>query len=316
MNARTLQLRKLHGLENDYVFLDAIRDPSILDGLDLASLARAVSDRATPHEGADGLIVLTPCDAGAAVSAAPPSRRDVHETGDAASYAPSPPEGEGRVRGQINPPRSGAALFDFRIFNSDGSTAQMCGNGLRCAARLALERGYASSPAFIIGTPAGPRPVAVHERSRTHDVTADMGPPTILDPITLDGAPVHRVSVGNPHAVRFVDAPPTYDELRAFFDALNPHDAFPEGVNAHLAVIEDRAHAHQLTWERGAGPTRACGTGACAVFAAGVHAGLLDPSATIHLPGGDLRLEQRADDGHLLMTGPTHDCGEFAWTAG
>lgn len=273
MSRRTLSLRKMHGLENDYVFLDAIRDPSILAGLDLAALARAVSDRSTPHDGADGLIVLAPA-------------TDPEHT------------------------------LDFRVFNSDGSTAQMCGNGLRCAARLALERGYASSPSFIIRTPAGPRPVAVHERSRSHDVTADMGPPTILDSITLDGAAVHRVSVGNPHAVRFIDAPPTYDELKAFFDALNPHDAFPEGVNAHLAVIEDRAHAHQLTWERGAGPTRACGTGACAVFAAAVHAGLLDPSATIHLPGGDLRLDRRADDGHLLMTGPTHDCGEFEWKAG
>jgi diaminopimelate epimerase len=179
----------------------------------------------------------------------------------------------------------------------------MCGNGLRCLARLARDRGRVKGDTVRVETDAGIRTVTLAPgRAR-----ADMGPPA-LDPakvpVKLPGprvvdAPVRVLdatlritclSMGNPHAVVFVDDVRAFDVAR-YGPALERHELFPERVNASFVQVIGRDRVRQRTWERGAGETRACGTGACAVCVAGALTGRTDRRITSELPGGELVLE-------------------------
>ncbi len=202
-------------------------------------------------------------------------------------------------------------FMDYR--NADGSLAQMCGNGARVFARHLVDSGAVPAGRFAIATRAGLRTVDVPE---TGDVTVDMGPATF--PVTggvasltvsvADSAagpwPAVAVDMGNPHAVAFVadlaDAGRLLDPPQ-----VAPDGAFPEGVNVEFAAARGPAHVAMRVFERGVGQTQSCGTGACAVFAAARRRPGADPSPswTVDVPGGRLRLHERADGG-IDLTGP------------
>jgi len=259
---------KMNGLGNEIVIVDLRRAPSAIT----AAEARAAARR----EPYDQLMALYPADGGA----------------DAA----------------------------IRIFNNDGSEAGACGNGMRCVAALISEQTGRSDLKFA--TPAG---VLACWRERNGLFTVDMGPPRLRwDEIPLarempdtraidlelklpDGrwlrAP-SAVSMGNPHAIFWVDEPEAYD-LSVIGPRLE-HDAlFPERANITLAATPAPDRVVIRTWERGAGLTKACGSAACAAAVAAVRLGRTARVMTVTLPGGDLGIEWREDDGHVLMTGPT-----------
>jgi diaminopimelate epimerase len=218
----------------------------------------------------------------------------------------------------LYPPR-GQADAAVRIYNNDGSESGACGNGMRCvAALLADETGRAE---FNFETPAG---LIACRRAPNGLFTVDMGEPRWRwDEIPLSrdfadtraiglsygpaGAPILQspsaVSMGNPHAVFWVDDPAAYD-LATIGPTLE-HDAlFPERANITLAATPSRQRLVIRTWERGAGLTRACGSAACAAAVAAARLDRTDRSVTVSLPGGELAVEWRASDDHVLMTGP------------
>lgn len=218
----------------------------------------------------------------------------------------------------------GADVFmDHR--NADGSTAQMCGNGVRVVAQHVVDHGLvAPGPDGVVrvGTRSGVRDVVVHRGpdGRVTSATVDMGPAAhrpadvpFVAPVD-DGRAVHTlelaavgpvelsvVSMGNPHAVLLVDdvdAAP----VAALGARLEVDPAFPERVNVGFAQVVDRGHVRLRVFERGVGETAACGTGACAAAAALAARGLVDDAVEVALPGGVLTVRRR-EDGHLLMTG-------------
>ncbi len=212
------------------------------------------------------------------------------------------------------PQRPGEDAF-LRIYNVDGSLSSACGNGTRCVAYVLAREGKDS---LRLETDAG-----LIETQRQADTvfTVDMGRPRLdwreiplaravedtravaLDP-PVPGAPAHfaAVSMGNPHAVFFVDDATTID-LETLGPLIERHPLFPQRVNVSFAQMLSRDDILLRVWERGTGATRACGSAACATLVAAVRAGLGDRAARLRLPGGDLTIEWRADD-HLLMTGP------------
>ncbi len=212
-----------------------------------------------------------------------------------------------------------------RIYNTDGSEAGACGNGTRCVGWAMMsdaEMGQAGKRALVVETKAGRLPI-----TRLSDTVfkVDMGPPKLnwqdiptRDPFfdtsgielqigPIDDPILHTpgvVSMGNPHAVFFVDDPYRYD-LERFGPLLENHPIFPDRANISLAAVVRPDHIILRVWERGAGLTRACGSGACAALVAAVRRDLAAREATVSLPGGDLIIAWREDDGHVLMTGPT-----------
>jgi diaminopimelate epimerase len=212
-------------------------------------------------------------------------------------------------------------------WNADGSRAEMCGNGARCIVRLAYERGEAGSP-LQLDTDAGPRRAAVVLRDgRVAAVAVDLGPPAwtpaeipvrsvasvVEAPVQVGGVrlPVTALSMGNPHAIVFVDDPAALaaTPLDTLGRELATHASFPHGANASFVAVSGTA-LHVRTWERGSGPTLACGTATCAAFAAAQRTGRLAGSrAVVHLPGGSVEVE-RSDDGHLWLRGPAEYVAE------
>ncbi|MEE9296238.1 MAG: diaminopimelate epimerase [Phycisphaerae bacterium] len=274
-----MKFTKMHGTGNDYIFVNCLEER--VD--DAPAVARAVSDR---HfgVGADGLILIHP---------------------------------------------SQCAAVRMEMYNADGSRAQMCGNGIRCVAKYAYERGLTADKSFLIETDDG---VKVAECSvsgrKVTKVRIDMGVPRFGPseiPVTLDGdavidvpVEVHGrslrmtcVSMGNPHAVFFVDS---FEDIALEEDgsAIEGHSLFPERVNVHFVEIEGRHRVGLLTWERGSGRTLACGTGAAAVCAAGARTGRTGRSVTVRAQGGELELEW-ADDNHVYMTGPAVEVFRGTW---
>jgi len=216
-------------------------------------------------------------------------------------------------------PARGAAAAAIRIFNNDGSEAGACGNGMRCVAALIGDETGQTNLQFE--TPAG----AVLCR-RTDDglYTVDMGRPRFRwDEIPLAqefadtraieleigprGAPILHspsvVSMGNPHAIFWVEDPQAYD-LAKFGPLLEHHPMFPERANITLAATPKRDRIVIRTWERGAGLTKACGSAACAAAVAAARLDRTGRKVTVTLPGGDLAIEWRETDDHVLMTGP------------
>jgi diaminopimelate epimerase len=206
----------------------------------------------------------------------------------------------------VLPPRTPGATARMHIYNSDGSVAAMCGNGVRCVARHLAERRSLAGD-LVIDTDAGPKRCAVH-RDRTGAVEAisvDMGPARWQgeEEFTPAGERLraHRVSMGNPHAVFFGEA------SRERATRLGPavERAIPGGVNAGFAAVRDGG-IDLVVWERGAGLTDACGTGACAAAVAAVKQGLLPAGAPleVRLPGGALRVTVAPDLVGVTMRGP------------
>ena len=216
-------------------------------------------------------------------------------------------------------PARGGEDAAIRIYNSDGSEAGACGNGMRCLAALVGEETGRAELKFA--TPAG---LVSCRRIADGSVTVDMGRPRFRwDEIPLAqefadtraieleigprGAPVLHspaaVSMGNPHAIFWVDDPAAYD-LAKIGPLLEHHPMFPERANITLAATPSRERVVIRTWERGAGLTRACGSAACAAAVAAARLNRTGRKVTVALPGGDLAIEWRETDDHVLMTGP------------
>jgi len=278
-----LRFVKMHGLGNDYVFIDAyeqtVRQP--------AELARAVSDRHC-GVGSDGLILIAP-------------------------------------------PDDPAAHVRMIVFNADGTRAEMCGNGIRCVGKYAYERGRARHNPLRVQTDAGvlTLELCVNAEGHVDRVRVDMGRP-MLDPrripVAVDGdhavgVPVeivgHRlaatcVSLGNPHTVFFVDDLAAVP-LDRWGPALERHPLFPNRTNVHFAKVLSPRRVRMITWERGSGTTRACGTGACAVCVAGVLNDVTERRLVAELPGGELELRWDAVSDHVFMTGPACEVFTGVW---
>ena len=219
----------------------------------------------------------------------------------------------------LYPPRTPGTDAFIRIYNNDGSEAGACGNGMRCVATLVSDANGKSKLVFETG--AG---ILNAWKNDNGQFTIDMGKPRFawneiplaeefrdtriieLQVGPIDAPVLHSPSVvnmGNPHAVFWVDDPYAYD-LEKFGPLLENHPIFPDRANITLAHIVDREHIVMRTWERGAGLTRACGSAACAAAVAAARLKRTERKVRVTLPGGELTIEWRASDDHVLMTGP------------
>ncbi len=263
-----VRMTKMHGIGNDYVYVDC-RERDVPDP---PRLARAVARR---HHGigSDGLILVRP---------------------------------------------SADADCRMEMYNADGSRGEMCGNGIRCVAKYVWDRGLARNP-MRIDTDDGVKTLTltVGADGRATGATVDMGVP-VLDgpriPVASEGRVVDQplevagmtwqitcVAMGNPHCVVFVPEVASLD-LPTIGPRFEHHPFFPKRVNTEFVAVRSRTVLDFRVWERGSGETMACGTGACAALVAGVLTGQTDRHVSIHLRGGDLDVEWRADD-HVMMTG-------------
>ncbi len=208
------------------------------------------------------------------------------------------------------------------IRNADGSSAELCGNGLRCLVRLAMDEGWCAGTARI-ESPAGVHECAMDaERVRVSMPNPAFGLAAVgavpeLRPgestgegacivVDFDGVhmDLHLVSTGNPHVVIPCSDAAALDAIEAIGPVLETHPAFPAGINVHLVHVHASDRLQLRTWERGVGPTRACATGATAAVAAMARAGLADGTAVVEMPGGELAVEWNGDDGVTWNRGP------------
>jgi len=265
----TLRFAKLHGTANDFIYVDA------REGFpgDPAALAPRLCDRRRGI-GADGLILLLP---------------------------------------------SSQADCRMVIHNADGSRPEMCGNGIRGLAKFVHDRGLVRADPLRVETDAGVKTLSLAlENGRVARVTVDMGAP-VWDgrriPVDADGEVIDRplevagrtyrstcVSMGNPHCVVFVDDV-TGLPLAELGPRFEHHPFFPKRVNTEFVRVLGRDRLEMRVWERGAGETMACGTGACAAAVAAARTGRAERHAVVVLPGGELEIDWRPDD-RVLMTGP------------
>ncbi len=264
-----LEFMKMHGTGNDFVFLDD-RDGRIKQYISYSELARRLCPR---HFGigADGIIlILDPDD----------SDHDMK----------------------------------FRIYNSDGSQAQMCGNGMRCFAKIVYEKNILAKRKIRVDTKAGTviPEVMPDADKKVEKVRVDMGEPEFscadmpFDyPLQACGIDYHvnAVSMGNPHAVIFVDDIEKID-LEKVGPAIENHEKFPEKTNVEFVEVITGSELRMRVWERGAGITLACGTGACASLAAAAATGRAGRHAVVHLDGGDLEIAWDEKTNHIFKTGP------------
>jgi len=224
----------------------------------------------------------------------------------------------------------------MRMFNADGSEAEMCGNGVRCVAKYAYDHGLCRRNPMRIETGRGVLTLSLEVKDgKVQRATVNMGEPILALPeIPVDesklirgpGAEGYRlavsgmaspieatfVSMGNPHAVIYVPDVKAVD-VAALGPLIEHHPAFPRRINAHWVQVHTRHEVTMRTWERGSGITLACGTGACAVCVAGVLRGRTDRKIVAHLPGGDLELEWRQSDNNVYMTGPATEVFSGEW---
>jgi diaminopimelate epimerase len=225
----------------------------------------------------------------------------------------------------VEPPRQAGVDFSYRIFNADGSEVEQCGNGARCFARFVHEKGLTDKSLIRVETVSGLIELRMAARGQ---VVVNMGVPRFLPediPFKAD-TPAERycldlagtqvelavVNMGNPHAVLFVD-----DVKSAPVDSLGPqlesHPYFPSRVNVGFAQIQTRDRMKLRVFERGAGETLACGTGACAAMVAGRRLGLLDERVRVRLPGGALEIEWPGGTAAVFMSGPATTVFEGFW---
>lgn len=290
----------MHALGNDFLLLDAFAEPGIASRPDLHDLARALCDR---HRGvgADGLIVIS---------------------------APAAAKAGAEMR--------------MRTLNADGGEGGVSGNGARCAAKFAVERGLVAprdGESLLID--CGPRRLRVAvERDmggRVARATVDMGRPEFdLPRIPVDAALLrevaapdegrpglykvdHRtacfVSMGNPHMVVFTDEPADLVSLADEGPKFERHPAFPQRINFHVVNIASRGEVAMRSWERGAGETLSCASGACAAVAAGIALGHLDRSVRVRAAGGVLEVRWDRGAGGVLLTGEAVEVFSGEWNA-
>jgi diaminopimelate epimerase len=218
----------------------------------------------------------------------------------------------------------------MRMFNADGSESEMCGNGVRCVAKYLFDHGLAPGPRVRVETGRGILALDLEILDgKARRVRVDMGAPILQGsdiPTKLPGDPpvnvtltvcgldleVTAASMGNPHAVVYVDDVDTFP-VEEVGRHLEHHPDFPRRVNAHFVQVVAPDEVKMRTWERGSGITLACGTGACAVCVAGVLTGLTRRSILAHLPGGDLDLEWPSDGSSVFMTGPATEVFTGEW---
>ncbi len=237
----------------------------------------------------------------------------------------------------LPPEKNTNADVRMRIFNADGSEAEMCGNGIRCLAKYAHDHGITCANPMSVQTGNGVLSIryTIDDTEKLASATVDMERP-ILEanaiPVTVNGVDgsanvvdypfddiagmmslrMTCVSMGNPHAVFFCDDVTKID-LQKIGPKIEEHAWFPNRVNVHFVSVQSRKEITMRTWERGSGITLACGTGACAVAVAGVLCGHTDRSIVAHLPGGDLTLDWREDNDHVYMTGPATEVFSGDW---
>jgi len=219
----------------------------------------------------------------------------------------------------LYPPRLAGTESQIRIFNNDGSEAGACGNGMRCIASLIAKETGKDKLAFEVEGR-----VLAAWKSANGQFTVDMGAPRFgwkeiplaeefrdTRVIELQIGPIDKpilhspsaVNMGNPHAIFWVDDPNVYD-LARFGPLLEHHPMFPERANITLCAVKSKDHIAIRTWERGAGLTKACGSAACAAAVAAARLKRTGRNVKVTLPGGDLEVEWRDSDDHVLMTGP------------
>ncbi|MCD8310713.1 MAG: diaminopimelate epimerase [Prevotellaceae bacterium] len=226
---------------------------------------------------------------------------------------------------------SGKADFSMRIFNADGSEAQMCGNASRCIGKYLYEYGLTAKTEIALDTLSGIKILQLHvSGGKVESVTVDMGLPA-YEPVDRDGTgakpmkeqPVEAdgtsytgttVSMGNPHLVIFVDDINKVD-LPVIGPKLENHPFFPQRINVEFAQLLGNGRIRMRVWERGSGITQACGTGACATAVAASWTGRAGDRSEIVMDGGTLVIERDKQTGHVLMTGPATIVfeGEIAW---
>jgi len=268
-----IKFTKMQGCGNDYVYVNCM--DKLIDNPEKVS--QYISDR---HFGigSDGLILICPSD---------------------------------------------VADFRMAMYNADGSEGKMCGNGVRCIAKYVYEYGLTDKKKISLETKSGIKYLDMDiEDGKVQMVKVDMGAPIlkpaeipvktdssmdsfINQPLDVDGNTfmVTCVSMGNPHAVVFVDDTKSLD-IRKYGPVFETHPAFPEQVNTEFVQVISRNEINMRVWERGSGETLACGTGTCASVVACVLNGKTDEKVTVHLLGGDLFIEYNRDNGTVWMTGP------------
>ena len=266
-----MKFTKMQGLGNDYIYVNCFEEKL----QNINELAKKVSDR---HFGigSDGLVLIYPSD---------------------------------------------AADFKMDMYNSDGSQAEMCGNAIRCVGKYVRDKGLTNKDEITIETLAGIKKLQLFLKDgsvfaarvnmgkpilKPHDIpiSAD-GDTFIRCPVETDGKEylVTGVSMGNPHAVIFIDDTDSLD-INTLGPKFENHPLFPRRINTEFAQVIDNKTIKMRVWERGAGETLACGTGACATMVAASLCGFVENEADIVLLGGTLHIEWNKDDGCVYMTGP------------
>ena len=265
-----MRFTKMQGAGNDYVYINCFEEK--ID--DPHTLSKRISDR---HfgVGSDGLVLIMPSD---------------------------------------------TCDFRMRMFNADGSEAQMCGNASRCVGKYVYDHGMTDKKEISLETKSGVKRLKLFvEKEKVSRVRVDMGIPrfepalipvsiegdAVIDEPVVVGEEVFRitcVSMGNPHAVIFMPDI-TGDDLHRIGAMIEHHPLFPERTNVEFVQVISPQELKMRVWERGAGETLACGTGACASLVAAVANGFADRKATLRLLGGDLEIEWDSISGHLFMTG-------------
>ncbi|MCR4831027.1 MAG: diaminopimelate epimerase [Pseudobutyrivibrio sp.] len=266
-----MRFTKMHGCGNDYVYVNLFEEK--VDNP--AEVSIKVSDR---HFGigSDGLITIGPSD---------------------------------------------KADFRMRIYNADGSEAEMCGNGIRCVAKYVYDHKLTDKTEITVETGAGVLTLILYpENGKVQQVRVDMGEPILTPadiPVVADGDKVIDepievggktwnmtcVSMGNPHAVVFVDDTDNF-ELEKYGPLFESHERFPKRTNTEFVQIISRTEAKMRVWERGSAETWACGTGTCACVMACILNNKTDDKVLVHLRGGDLTIEYDRATNHVFMTGP------------
>ena len=266
-----MKFTQMHGLGNDYVYVNCFEEK--IDNP--PAVARFVSDR---HFGigSDGLIMINP---------------------------------------------SKTADFEMEMYNADGSRGEMCGNGIRCVAKYVYDYGLTDKTQISVETLGGIKYLDLTvEDGKVSLVKVDMGKPELEadlipiisereqvsdEPIEVDGKEYHMtgVSMGNPHAVIYVDDVKGLD-LEKIGPKFENHERFPKRINTEFVHCIDRQTVEMRVWERGSGETLACGTGACAVAVSSILNNLTDTQVTVKLLGGDLQIEWDREKDRVFMTGP------------
>ena len=278
-----MKFTKMHGCGNDYVYINCFEEKVA----NPEKLAQAMSDR---HFGigSDGIVLIMP---------------------------------------------SEVADCRMRMFNADGSEAEMCGNASRCVGKYVYDRGIVKKNPVRLETMCGIKVIEVHTdaEGKAETLTVDMGEPILAPkdiPGVADSEPVVDVtlsscgkgfdftcvSMGNPHAVTFIDTPVKEFEVEKYGPSLEVDSHFPRKANIEFVEIVDETHLRMRVWERGTGETLACGTGTCATVVASNIKGICPRvPVEVELVGGKLTIEWKPEDNHVYMTGPATFVFDGIW---